>query len=810
MPDALSHLVVAGAGCDDVNGVYELQEGFLCEGCPVYGNLSDFSLTVCQGPAADTGKLQWGWILGRSGVPAYGCPTDTKEELPLHGWQPFEGDAPAPTLRWVTSADATAEGYAQEARRRAASGTIENQRLAVKAFRQSLQTVEKERADRTQRALLHTELAALLRTLSREDQALTEVEAALRLRHSLPEALLLKAHLLNAASNEGAAALAVKQCWIQIESANGKADSNTRRLQRECKELLQELAEPCDGLLPKAWPVSVCAAEAPKMLHEGVMDFCIEAVELQGSSMAESDGVYEPSRKVSNGFPVFENRFGFQLSMEVQATKAGDVSAGWIVGRKNVGFFGTRQLEANQLPSNDWHCFPAASKESAPTVCSVKTTQLEEDLGWGHWARLGNYGGPAEAARILPTCVNRLGRGGDLRRAAWALTELAGAHRQLGKLADASMTARQALATCPSLPQAYLELACCLHHLGQKDEAADILQELLAQQPNDGRAKEALLLLGLDLSCPRDIPCEVPTDEITQQAKASKNPDVLDFTLEDQRTEVHAHWVLASLRKAKDILVRFQEQRLLVAVGEDTLFDGELAHRIKPSDSSWTFATPDLTVTLCKCSEDGRWPRWEVLHKEDPEERLQRRDTSDVLCKRSLGSPSIAIASNTAMLESDDPFNIRRFADQQRKHYSTALQEVRDGQKRSHWMWYVFPTPPYVQNGAECGSPTNKFYAIRSDEEAAAYLSFEEDGICLRKNYMEMVQAVLQQLRLGTSVLDLMGEADEPKFRKSLQFFSRVAKQSKDRELQEVCDDALLLMGNKGFLCGSCSVCVVQ
>ena len=159
------------------------------------------------------------------------------------------------------------------------------------------------------------------------------------------------------------------------------------------------------------------------MLHEGVMDFCIEAVELQGSSMAESAGVYEPSRKVSNGFPVFENRFGFQLSMEVQATKAGDVSAGWIVGKKNVGFFGTRQLEANQLPSNDWHCFPAASKESAPTVCSVKTTQLEEDLGWGHWARLGNYCGPAEAARILPTCVNRLGRGGDLRRAAWALTD---------------------------------------------------------------------------------------------------------------------------------------------------------------------------------------------------------------------------------------------------------------------------------------------------------------------------------------------------------------------------------------------------
>ncbi|CAE7035999.1 unnamed protein product [Symbiodinium natans] len=162
------------------------------------------------------------------------------------------------------------------------------------------------------------------------------------------------------------------------------------------------------------------------------------------------------------------------------------------------------------------------------------------------------------------------------------------------------------------------------------------------------------------------------------------------------------------------------------------------------------------------------------------------------------------------MLESDDPFNLRRFADQQRKYFDTALQELRDGQKKSHWMWYIFPTPPFVQNGAECGSPTNKFYAIRTDEEAAAYLSFDEDGVCLRKNYMEMVQAVLQQLRMGTAALDLMGEADEPKLRRSLQFFGRVAKQNKDRELQEACDEALLLMGNNGFYCGSCALCIVQ
>ena len=39
-----------------------------------------------------------------------------------------------------------------------------------------------------------------------------------------------------------------------------------------------------------------------------------------------------------------------------------------------------------------------------------------------------------------------------------------------------------------------MSLACRVVPLLQ---AADILQELLAQQPNDGRAKEALLLLGL-------------------------------------------------------------------------------------------------------------------------------------------------------------------------------------------------------------------------------------------------------------------------------------------------------------------------
>ena len=65
------YVVVTGAGSEDINGVFAIQEGFFHEDCPVYGSLSDFSLSVCQSPD-ESGKLHWGWIIGQGGVPAYG------------------------------------------------------------------------------------------------------------------------------------------------------------------------------------------------------------------------------------------------------------------------------------------------------------------------------------------------------------------------------------------------------------------------------------------------------------------------------------------------------------------------------------------------------------------------------------------------------------------------------------------------------------------------------------------------------------------------------------------------------------------
>ena len=38
-----------------------------------------------------------------------------------------------------------------------------------------------------------------------------------------------------------------------------------------------------------------------------------------------------------------------------------------------------------------------------------------------------------------------------------------------------------------------------------------------------------------------------------------------------------------------------------------------------------------------------------------------------------------------------DLFNLQRFVDAQRPIIDRVRAELRDGKKRSHWMWYIFP-----------------------------------------------------------------------------------------------------------------------
>ena len=107
-----------------------------------------------------------------------------------------------------------------------------------------------------------------------------------------------------------------------------------------------------------------------------------------------------------------------------------------------------------------------------------------------------------------------------------------------------------------------------------------------------------------------------------------------------------------------------------------------------------------------------------------------------------------------------DPHDLGRFLTAQDGVYETALAEIWRGAKRTHWMWFVFP-----QIAGLGSSPTARFYAIRSLDEARAYLADPVLGARLR----ECVEA-LQQLRASDADA-VFGSVDAVKLRSSLTLF---------------------------------------
>ncbi|MEI6946800.1 DUF1810 domain-containing protein [Paraflavisolibacter sp. H34] len=107
--------------------------------------------------------------------------------------------------------------------------------------------------------------------------------------------------------------------------------------------------------------------------------------------------------------------------------------------------------------------------------------------------------------------------------------------------------------------------------------------------------------------------------------------------------------------------------------------------------------------------------------------------------------------------------NLQRFLDAQDKRYAIALEEVKSGRKRSHWMWYVFP-----QIQGLSLSETSKYYAIKDSSEAAAYL----DHPLLASRLEEMSNALLQLP--GSDAHAILGSPDDQKLRSSMTLFSTV------------------------------------
>src|SRR5690348_3268527 len=111
----------------------------------------------------------------------------------------------------------------------------------------------------------------------------------------------------------------------------------------------------------------------------------------------------------------------------------------------------------------------------------------------------------------------------------------------------------------------------------------------------------------------------------------------------------------------------------------------------------------------------------------------------------------------------DDRFDLDRFVRAQEEVYCRALSEITLGRKRSHWMWFIFPQI----DGLGCSS-TAKFYAIKSKDEAKAYLNHPRLG----KRLNECAEALLKIK--GKSATEIFGYPDDLKLRSSMTLFASV------------------------------------
>jgi uncharacterized protein (DUF1810 family) len=109
----------------------------------------------------------------------------------------------------------------------------------------------------------------------------------------------------------------------------------------------------------------------------------------------------------------------------------------------------------------------------------------------------------------------------------------------------------------------------------------------------------------------------------------------------------------------------------------------------------------------------------------------------------------------------EDPFDLGRFVRAQDPVLADVRRELRQGEKRSHWMWFVFP-----QLSGLGHSPMARRYAITSLEEARAYL----DHPLLGPRLLECTLLV-NQVR-GRSAFEVFGSPDDRKFQSSMTLFA--------------------------------------
>lgn len=138
-----------------------------------------------------------------------------------------------------------------------------------------------------------------------------------------------------------------------------------------------------------------------------------------------------------------------------------------------------------------------------------------------------------------------------------------------------------------------------------------------------------------------------------------------------------------------------------------------------------------------------------------------------------------------------DTYHLSRFliAQDSYSQYKTALEEIRNGRKRSHWMWFVFPQLKGLGH-----SYNADYYGIAGADEARAYWLHP----VLRDRLLEITEALL--LLDGLSARQIFGEVDAMKLRSSMTLFWKVTEEELFRKVLDkyyegkMCDSTLEML----------------
>ena len=151
----------------------------------------------------------------------------------------------------------------------------------------------------------------------------------------------------------------------------------------------------------------------------------------------------------------------------------------------------------------------------------------------------------------------------------------------------------------------------------------------------------------------------------------------------------------------------------------------------------------------------------------------------------------------------NDPYGLVRFVDKQREWFPVAMQELREGQRRTKWQWYLFPTPPHIAQVSEkeTGCRLNREYSLRDlppnslrgVDAAKALLRYPTtNGVNLRANLLATIATIREESHdKGRHLVRLLGLYEARMFISCLQHFRDVTAGGVDPEVHAACRDML-------------------